>query len=464
MKKFFYRITIVLIFLIIIIGIMGTNQISAANFSFNFVGQTEANKGETITLTISANGLTGRVNLSSSNASLSDSQKWVEKNSVSITATINNFPATITATPDELTDNDYNIVDISPITITVNEAPKPEPKPEEKKEQESTPEPPIQIPETPKTVESKPVEVDNRSRNNYLKALSVNVGTLTPEFLPDTSDYEVVFDEGFNLRALTEIEVSAEVEDGSASITGNGTSPLENGENYISIVVTAEQGNYRTYKIKVVKPDKIEESELKLNGLKVYYKDKEGKKTLVKLSSEFSPETYEYKTELPSYVTGLIIEPEMDNKDISIKVEGQDSLKTGKNTILITLVSPDDENLKVEYKIVADVLQEKIVETNIDNIEYKNPNRIVLIASTAIYNGLTILLIAVLITMYVKQDNKKIKEIYEGVDESDLDTNLNNDQNNNKNEHVKKESIFVNDDNYEQDEEKDKKYKGRRFE
>ena len=111
----------ILLSLMIILILFSNFNVKAASYSFNFTGPSEATSGQTVTLTITANGLTGKVNLSSTNASLSTNSVWVEKNSVNVTATITSFPAKITATPSELTDNEYNIVSISSKTITINQ-------------------------------------------------------------------------------------------------------------------------------------------------------------------------------------------------------------------------------------------------------------------------------------------------------------------------------------------------------
>ena len=64
MKKFLTRILIVAMYLLLIVGLFDINKIRAASYGFNFVGPTSANNGDTITLTITANGLTGKVSQS----------------------------------------------------------------------------------------------------------------------------------------------------------------------------------------------------------------------------------------------------------------------------------------------------------------------------------------------------------------------------------------------------------------
>ncbi|MFI3172931.1 MAG: cadherin-like beta sandwich domain-containing protein [Eubacteriales bacterium] len=90
---------------------------------------------------------------------------------------------------------------------------------------------------------------DTRSTNNYLEELSVSVGTLSPSFDRATQEYTV------SVENVDTIEVSATAEDSAASMTGTGEYELEVGENEISVVVTSEKGNYRTYVITVTKAE-----------------------------------------------------------------------------------------------------------------------------------------------------------------------------------------------------------------
>lgn len=87
-----------------------------------------------------------------------------------------------------------------------------------------------------------------KSSNNYLKGISVKDLKLTPQFDKQTIDYTI--EEELDVDA---IEISADLDDSRAKISGAGIIKLEPGENNIRIDVTAENGTVRTYHIKVTK-------------------------------------------------------------------------------------------------------------------------------------------------------------------------------------------------------------------
>lgn len=82
------------------------------------------------------------------------------------------------------------------------------------------------------------------SKNNYLKSLSVEGYSLSPSFNKDTLEYNLELENG-----IESINVKASKEDATASVKGAGTISLNEGPNLIEIVVTAQNGNDRTYKI-----------------------------------------------------------------------------------------------------------------------------------------------------------------------------------------------------------------------
>lgn len=87
-----------------------------------------------------------------------------------------------------------------------------------------------------------------KSSNNYLKGLSIKGLKLTPEFDKQTIDYMI---EG-ELDADS-IEISADLDDSRAKVSGTGTIKLKPGENNIRVDVTSENGIVRTYNIKVTR-------------------------------------------------------------------------------------------------------------------------------------------------------------------------------------------------------------------
>lgn len=83
-----------------------------------------------------------------------------------------------------------------------------------------------------------------------LKSLKVSPGTLSPEFSTDVTEYSVSVGPD-----VTKIAVSAEANDESATVTVNGTSNLQMGENTVNCVVTAADGQSQTYIIHVTKTE-----------------------------------------------------------------------------------------------------------------------------------------------------------------------------------------------------------------
>lgn len=89
-------------------------------------------------------------------------------------------------------------------------------------------------------------EEEPKSTNNNLSGLSLSTGSLSPEFNADTTEYTV------NLPAdATTISIDASAADEKATVEGTGEHSLKAGTNEIAINVTAENGDVKTYYVKV---------------------------------------------------------------------------------------------------------------------------------------------------------------------------------------------------------------------
>ncbi|MBR6690051.1 MAG: cadherin-like beta sandwich domain-containing protein [Bacilli bacterium] len=82
------------------------------------------------------------------------------------------------------------------------------------------------------------------SKNNYLKSLAIDGYELSPTFDKETLEYSVDLD-----STVEKIQVSASAEDSTASVIGDGEISVIEGSNSIQLVVTAQNGNTRTYTI-----------------------------------------------------------------------------------------------------------------------------------------------------------------------------------------------------------------------
>lgn len=87
---------------------------------------------------------------------------------------------------------------------------------------------------------------DTRSANNALASLTVSAGELTPAFDPSVTDYTLSLP--LNSDKLT---LTAAPSDSKAKVQGDGEVALQGGVNTLSVLVTAENGDVRTYTITV---------------------------------------------------------------------------------------------------------------------------------------------------------------------------------------------------------------------
>ena len=92
----------------------------------------------------------------------------------------------------------------------------------------------------------------NKNPNSYLKIIKVN-GKEVDGFAYDKLNYNIEADTG-----VSSVKIEATSINNKASINGLGTIKLENGDNKISIKVTAENGNVTNYVLVINKKEKEE--------------------------------------------------------------------------------------------------------------------------------------------------------------------------------------------------------------
>lgn len=135
------------------------------------------------------------------------------------------------------------------------------------------------------------------SSNNNLKDLKVDGYEISPVFNKDTLEYTVKVDED-----VTKINVTAYVEDSKAKVNGEGELEVSQGNNSFNIVVVAENGSEKTYKLNVEVIDK--------NPIEVEVEDT--KYTVVKVKSMLQkPNSFIEKTvtinemEIPAFYSQI---------------------------------------------------------------------------------------------------------------------------------------------------------------
>lgn len=404
------KIKKILLSLMITLILFSNFNVKAASYSFNFTGPSEATSGQTVTLTITANGLTGKVNLSSTNASLSTNSVWVEKNSVNVTARITGFPAKITATPSELTDNEYNIVSISSKTITINQKQtssggsgsgntgsgstggtnqggssggssgsntgssggtssggssnsggstsgsgtsggSSSNRPSSGSNSGSTSKPQTGTSST-QSPDGTYVPNDSNIDDGSVKSSNNYLSSITisaGNLSPEF--YRETFEYTVeNLpEDIVELEINATAEDERAHISGLGVVSLNPGENRIQINVTAENENVREYILIVNRKQELVESDLRLTTLEISQINRNGEFSTLEIP--FDKETFEYNVEVDNDIVDLDVNPTVEREGIIVETTGEKNLKDGENIVSITLKAQNDQNIQTSYVV-----------------------------------------------------------------------------------------------------------------
>ncbi len=253
MKKWFA------IMLFSFVLMIGGGSVEAASFRIT-ASASKVNPNETFRVSVGGDCI-GRVNLSVKNGTLSESSVWVEQNSQTVNVKAGNSGSvTITATPTVgFSDADGNEYKPGSRSVTVSiEVPS---KPSTPSGGSNTPstgnssnqntKPNTQTNSQPNRNQAKPTVnnqqtvVQEKSSNNLLSSLSINMGTLEPEFNANVTEYSVKLP-----KEAKTISLQAVCQDSKATVTGIGDISVEAGENIIAITVVAENGEERKYMLK----------------------------------------------------------------------------------------------------------------------------------------------------------------------------------------------------------------------
>lgn len=391
------------------------SEVNAASYSIT-ASQSTVTVGTTVTLTASVNAGSWNLKITGNGISqpLLGETTTTSNTSASASASFTpTEPGTYTFyLTGDVTDYETEVTETGiskSVTITVNPAPEQEPDEEQPSESENqnqndnVPNESNVPTETPST----PTPTVTKSSNNYLSRITIGTGTLSPEFYRETFEYTVEFDDTVNLYDLKEIEISATAEDNRATVEGAGTIQLNDGENNITLTVTAENGTARTYTIKVVKPMPVEQSALRLQTLVLNGINTNGEYQTINI--EFDPETFDYDITVPNEITAISINPTTENEDIIIEATGGESLNEGDNRIIIILTSPSDETIKTTYTI--NVERQAALVTEEQGLT-KEQLGIMIIASVV-----GVILLIVIIVAIVKHVRKKKRFDYDDEDE-----------------------------------------------
>lgn len=171
------------------------------------------------------------------------------------------------------------------------------------------------------------------SNDCNLKSLTVNAGTLEPEFSTNTLEYtlKVPFD-------VSSLNVTAKARDNGARVAVTGDDDLViTAPNIVNVTVTAANGDKKVYTITVLRerdpnaPPSTDNSLLSLsvdNGV---------------LSPAFSPDWLEYAVYLPYEISTATVSAEVSDFWASLDIGNVAELAVGANVINVTVTSEAGE-------------------------------------------------------------------------------------------------------------------------
>ncbi len=234
--------------------------------------------GNTITLNIKISDAAGKFNISSSDngiISVSPSSAWIDNTTQAVTLKANREgTATIYVTANDVTTYGGENVNITKqVRVTVN------PKP-------------VVGNNTGGNSNATVITPKAKSSNNFLTSLTIDNLKLNESFDKEKLEYTL------DIPADTEkIKINAQLADSNAKVTGTGEVNVSAGINNFEIVVTAENGSKRTYKIKATLLE-LEPLNVKVNGEEY---------TIIRKRKEL-PKISEYNIEKDITINDTIIE------------------------------------------------------------------------------------------------------------------------------------------------------------
>ncbi len=179
------------------------------------------------------------------------------------------------------------------------------------------------------------------SGDNALKSLTVSNATINPAFNPDTTNYtaEVPFEVG-------KLDIQAVANDGKAWVNVQSPDLTPNGTTNVTITVTAENGQARTYTISVKRaqdPNYVPSNNNNLASISVdgFF-----------LSPGFSAENTSYVIWLPYETENVTVGGTPADSKASVTVEGGSSLVAGADNEVKVICTAEDGTQKI-YTVIA---------------------------------------------------------------------------------------------------------------
>ncbi len=245
------KIIVTIICAFAMVALMPVKVLAAGGFSVSTAGVT-LHPGESATISVTASNAAGRINISSSNpgvASVSTGAIFLDNSADSVTITAGSVgSATISLVASEFSTYDEEILSGQARAVAVNVVPVPAPAPAATPTPASTPAAtpaPAATPKNNTAQEEQPKEEAPKSNNTNL-TLAID----GYEFEQDGDSYKTTVPHDISI-----VNIDIKPEDKKTTINGGGEIKLQNGENIIEVVATAEDGTTRTYRIEITREE-----------------------------------------------------------------------------------------------------------------------------------------------------------------------------------------------------------------
>ena len=379
-----YKKSILCVILILAVIMIFSPKSQAASLVINFSKST-ANVGDTVTVTITGQGLAGRADLTVSGpATLSENTVWVDNNSASVTAKITGEdPVTITATPTSMAENSatadpYTQPTAGTITVASTSS-------SGSSSSGSS---------SSGGSTSNNDTTSKESNNANLSNLGIRPNDFSG-FTPGTTTYNVTVPED-----VESVEVYAIAQESSATVSGTGTKTLEYGANALSVTVTAEDGTTKTYTINVTREETEQEEEEQPE------EDTEVKNGLsnitigdLELNPSFVTDVYEYTVKYIGEDTSLDIQAVATDPSYTVEILGNEELKEGEN--IITILVSDEEGTNVAtYQLTVNksLIDEEALAREEEEKQQQDQRKMFMIIG-----GIVVVILIIIIVIIIKR-------------------------------------------------------------
>ena len=182
-----------------------------------------------------------------------------------------------------------------------------------------------------------------------LKGLSLDNGTLSPEFSSNNTSYTATVDSD-------KVTINATPTDETAIVTGAGVQELKYGVNDINVKVTAKDGTSKSYLVKITRPDN-RNANAYLKSLTINDEDIEFEKDILEYTYKVGPE-----------VENLKIDAVPEQEASKVEISGNEKFVEGENIVTIKITAEDGKEKIYTIKVIKEKAN-KDEEPNEETIE-----------------------------------------------------------------------------------------------